>query len=961
MARTELTKPEAYTPDGVRANYDANIDASNANFEELYGVETQVITTTPADVTMPIVVLNYSTTGDKIVNLPAVANTTLRRVNITKVCADTSTATITARTNEYLDGAKNGTLAMTALGLSVTFQVIDGKWVSDWVGKNAGAPDGQNVNFKPGGTDKHFVFQTDVAAGGKLKIVDTTGGITDEYPTTWIQANLIGLSEGSSYIAAKLKGRSDGALVVHNSSAGSVNIAADTGVDLIIGTDAGNTLKLKSGTYVAELSADSSGRLVSASGFAGSGAGLTNVPDSALSSNVALQDGDNTFTGNNSFTGSLSFDGLAIASGKTLTVSKTMTLTSSDDTSVITLPAGTKTLASTDGSVAGLASGSSTFTYDANDGHWITADVVKARRFSGTATMAESLANGVSILEFDETTYANPSWATPSGLYAESNIETLGYFVGDGSLITGIADSALSSNVPLLNAANAFTNANTYQPGAAYDTATLGAERLDDTTWTLNSGWTYVSGTDWTQGFVHSGAITAVNATPTNGGTGYTLNDVLTVTTGDGTATVTATGVSGGVVTAVTLTSGGTTGYRGGTGQATSGGTGNGCTVNVTAIAGGTGELTHSDTPTIGANYHIAFTVSDYVGSGYFTVTYGGESTISQSGSGTFGVKAVTATGLSIAPSTNFSGTIVISIKPVTPYNPAYTLKDGSGGIVVEGRSSVSSLKNQYVGYCSGQLTTTGNGNTAFGYSALETVSTGTTNTAVGALALQALSGGLANTAVGYNAGSKITSGVHNLLLGAFSGGNLTSGRYNVAIGPAALDSATSTWFNVALGYQSSLAVAGSNNVSIGAYSLKSATGSGNISIGHYSGGYATGSNEFYVNNKDQGNALAEKANSLLYGVMGANAAAQTLQIGGKLKIDPVGTAYSAPTEALDVAGNIKASGGVTANTFPLIQWRGSSASDPTENLSEGQMYWNTSGTLKIYTGSAWVTVGVVP
>lgn len=165
----------------------------------------------------------------------------------------------------------------------------------------------------------------------------------------------------------------------------------------------------------------------------------------------------------------------------------------------------------------------------------------------------------------------------------------------------------------------------------------------------------------------------------------------------------------------------------------------------------------------------------------------------------------------------------------------------------------------------------------------METVSTGTTNTAVGALALQNLSGGLANTAVGYGAGSRITSGIQNLLLGASSGRNLTSGRYNVAIGPASLASATSTSFNVALGYQSSLAVAGHNNVSIGGYSLKSATGSGNISIGYFSGGYATGSNEFYVNNKDQTNSATEKANSLLYGVMGANAAAQTLTVNGKL------------------------------------------------------------------------------
>lgn len=801
MARTALTVPSAYTPDGVKANYDSNIAAANDNFEELYGVETQTITTTPATITMPIVVLAYATGGAKVVKLPAVANTTLRRINVTKTVGVTSTATVSPQTGEYLDGVVNGTLAMTDLGLSVTFQVIDGKWVSDWVGKNAGAPDGQTVNFKPGGTDKSLVFQTDVAAGGKLKVVDTTTGITDEYPATWIQANRIELGLGTSYIGAVLSGRSDGALVL-TSGNDKCHLAADTGENVVLEVDAGQNVQLITGTYKATLTADTDSKLVSTSGFS-----------------------------------------------------------------------------------------------------------------------------------------------------------------GDGSALTGIVDSALSSNVPLLNAANAYTNVASYQPGAAYDTAALGEEILDATTWTVPAGWAYVSGTDWTQGFTHSGAITAVNATPTNGGTGYTLNDVLTVTTGDGTATVTATGVSGGVVTAVTLTSGGTAGYRGGTGQATSGGTGNGCTVNVTAIAGGTETLKHSDTPTIGANYHIAFTVSDYVGSGYFTVTYGGLTTISQYGSGTFGVKAVTATGLSIAPSTNFSGTIVISIKPVTAYSPAYTLKDGSGGIVVEGRSSVSSLQNQYVGYGSGQLTTTGNGNTAFGYSALETVSTGTTNTAVGTFALQTLSGGLANTAVGYNAGLRITSGIQNLLLGASSGMNLTSGRYNVAIGPAALGSASTTSFNVALGYLSSSAVTGANNVSIGGYSLKSATGSGNISIGHYSGGYATGSNEFYVNNKDQTNTATEKANSLLYGVMGATAASQTLAVNGKLKIDPSAAGYVAPTEALDVTGNIKASGTiaatgtVTSNSYPLARWRGGGTTDPSTNLVDGDLFYNTTTSeLKVYYNSAWRT-----
>ena len=51
--------------------------------------------------------------------------------------------------------------------------------------------------------------------------------------------------------------------------------------------------------------------------------------------------------------------GLSVTSGKTLTVQKTITLTSADDTSIITLPTGTKTLVATDGNISG-SSGSCT-------------------------------------------------------------------------------------------------------------------------------------------------------------------------------------------------------------------------------------------------------------------------------------------------------------------------------------------------------------------------------------------------------------------------------------------------------------------------------------------------------------------------------------------------------------------------------------------------------------------------
>jgi hypothetical protein len=92
-----------------------------------------------------------------------------------------------------------------------------------------------------------------------------------------------------------------------------------------------------------------------------------------------------------------------------------------------------------------------------------------------------------------------------------------------------------------------------------------------------------VSFTAATKTITHlSGSVATINLTGANGGTGYTNNDVLTITGGTVNATATAT-VTGGVVTALTLT---TKGYGHTTGvKATTGGTGTGCTINIATLA----------------------------------------------------------------------------------------------------------------------------------------------------------------------------------------------------------------------------------------------------------------------------------------------------------------------------------------------------------------------------------------
>lgn len=83
--------------------------------------------------------------------------------------------------------------------------------------------------------------------------------------------------------------------------------------------------------------------------------------------------------------------------------------------------------------------------------------------------------------------------------------------------------------------------------------------------------------------------VTAVNPVPTAGGTGYLVGDILTCSVGGTGARVivTSTTFSGstGVVTGIELVASGTvTGFTPGTGRATSGGSGSGCTIEITSV-----------------------------------------------------------------------------------------------------------------------------------------------------------------------------------------------------------------------------------------------------------------------------------------------------------------------------------------------------------------------------------------
>jgi hypothetical protein len=89
-----------------------------------------------------------------------------------------------------------------------------------------------------------------------------------------------------------------------------------------------------------------------------------------------------------------------------------------------------------------------------------------------------------------------------------------------------------------------------------------------------------------TSGVYLAAGVTSVASAPTAGGTGYLVGDILTCSVGGTGAKVIVTAIAPtGIVSAVELVCSGTaTGFVVGTGKATSGGTGSGCTISITGV-----------------------------------------------------------------------------------------------------------------------------------------------------------------------------------------------------------------------------------------------------------------------------------------------------------------------------------------------------------------------------------------
>lgn len=199
--------------------------------------------------------------------------------------------------------------------------------------------------------------------------------------------------------------------------------------------------------------------------------------------------------------------------------------------------------------------------------------------------------------------------------------------------------------------------------------------------------------------------------------------------------------------------------------------------------------------------------------------------------------------------------------------------------------------QNTFIGEASGNFTTTGSFNNSLGYATLINNTSGSGNVAVGDQAMRYNTTGFSNTAVGADALAAHTTGRDNSALGNGSLAATTSGESNTGLGKEAARSVTTGFYNVA-GGPTSLA-----NIT---------TGSSNVALGKSAGYYANTSSS---DNIFIGDEAGPSASTTLSNTLWINNENGTPLIYGDFATDRVGINKTNPGYALDVTGDIQATG----------------------------------------------------
>ncbi|MDA0326962.1 MAG: hypothetical protein O3C41_07675, partial [Bacteroidetes bacterium] len=239
---------------------------------------------------------------------------------------------------------------------------------------------------------------------------------------------------------------------------------------------------------------------------------------------------------------------------------------------------------------------------------------------------------------------------------------------------------------------------------------------------------------------------------------------------------------------------------------------------------------------------------------------------------------------------------------------------------------------------------------TGVGKRVLEKITTGDENVAMGHQALGETTSGSLNTAMGSHVIFRNTTGSQNSAFGKRVLENNTTGSYNTGIGASAGDTNTTGTYNTLIGYNADLSsnnltnataiganasVNASNKIKLGNSSVTNVETAGTITAGAITIPNTDGTSGQVLTTDGSGTLSWSTSSAGLSGSGTANMIAKfdgaSTVLGNSLIYDDgtnVGIGTSSPTEKLDVAGNVKASGAVEAGSI----------TDGTATLSSGAL-----------------------
>ena len=375
--------------------------------------------------------------------------------------------------------------------------------------------------------------------------------------------------------------------------------------------------------------------------------------------------------------------------------------------------------------------------------------------------------------------------------------------------------------------------------------------------------------------------------------------------------------------------------------------TGTSFATGYTHAVGSTVPLSTSLVATNGTYYQIAYTITGRT-AGSITISYGGVSTSGITATGAVGPRAISTVPLSIVPTTDFDGTLVLSIKVISTSSASVTFNSSAG--TTTNHIRISSINtNTFVGLNAGSRNTTAINNSFFGSNSGTNNTTGSSNTFFGTGSGFTNNTGVSNSFFGRDSGASNTTGASNSFFGNQSGQSNTTGGSNTAFGSNSLQTNTTGISNTAVGLQSLFNNTSSNNTAVGLNSLFSntsgnsntgigfetlhsnGTGANNTALGREAGRYTgTGTtamtsvnNSIYLGYRTRGLNATGSTNELVigYDVVGlgsnttvlGNTSTVTTAIYGDLLL---GTTTAAGSTRLTVSGSETASGAIARGQF---------------------------------------------